>query len=171
MMGGELSINGTLAFARRLDGSGQLQTSGLSSLIDYENRNGTTSIRINMPYKTDRSIFANEDGKNNIVLFEGIGYLCTNKQSAPTMGELVTLAEKYKLPAFGIVIYSNNQIFPFVYVGKTQSMVAESACGSGSIALNILTGQQRIVQPTGKTIEVNHVKDRFTITAKVDMIR
>ncbi|MBI2599726.1 hypothetical protein HYW43_02270 [Candidatus Daviesbacteria bacterium] len=163
MMGKELSINGTLAFAKRLGGAGTLETSGLTTPISFRNYNGTTSISLELPYKRD----------GDKVLFEGIGYWCTDSALAPSASELLNLCIKYDLPAFGLAAYRGNQLFPFVYVLKTQSMVPETACGSGSIALSIVTNpnratyQTKIIQPGSQSIEILRSGNKFTITAKV----
>lgn len=159
MMGNELCINATVALASEKP-KGTLFTSGLTSQVNYSNAE-ETSIELDLPYKRI----------DNIVLFEGIGYLCTNKEIEVTKELLSDLARKYNLPAFGVILYNNEKIKPYVYVAETNSLFQETACGSGSIATSIVTGYEKIVQPTGNTISVKRVADKVVVTAKVTQIK
>lgn len=149
MMGGELCLNATLAFASTLKKSGKLATSGLKNPLPYSN-NKTTSIKIPLKSKQE----------NNVVLLEGIGFILYSKKEKAkiTKNELTKLCEKYKLPAFGGIIYDKNKILPYVYVAGVNSFVKETACGSGSVAFSIFSGKGKIVQPTGKTISIKNNK-------------
>jgi len=146
MMGGDLCINGTIAFASTLGSTGELSTSGLKNPIPYTNEGGTTSIRIPFSYKQE----------GNIVLLGGIGFIlyATKERSEIAKSELVSLSERYSLPAFGGIIYEDNHIIPYVYVAGVDSFVAETACGSGSIAFCIFSGVTEVIQPTGKSISI-----------------
>ena len=158
MMGGELCINSTLAFASTLGESGKLATSGLINPIPYFNLNNKTTIQIPVEYEK----------KDNIILLDGIGYiLFDNKdRSMVTKSELSNLCRKHHLPAFGGIIFDGNKITPYVFVESVDSFVKETACGSGSIAFSILSGCQNVIQPSGKTISVEK-KEFFEISAKV----
>jgi len=157
MMGNELSINGTLALASTLGKQGILYTSGFAGPVTYRNVNGKTCIKLSLSFKKE----------GNLALFEGIGYKCIKEELRFSKGQLAKLAKKYHLPAFGIVIYKNNKIKPIVYVKDTNSLVEETACGSGSIAINIITGIKKIKQPTGETILVSKKNKVFEICARV----
>jgi len=154
MMGGELCINATLAFASTLNKKGQLYASGINSPIDYINYANKTAI--NLPLKYKRA--------GNIILFEGIGFIITKKKIGRKV--LSKLCRKYGLPAFGVIDYNKNSIFPYVYVKKTSSFVKETACGSGSIAFSIFSGKRKIIQPTGKAIYVKLEKE-IKVSAQV----
>jgi len=151
MMGEELCINGTIALASQLSKKGKLFTSGIKEPVDYFNENGKTIIKIPTKYKRDE----------NIILFEGIGYkLIENKGGLEINKELVSkLADKYNLPAFGLIVYEKNKITPYIYVKEVDSFVKETACGSGSIAFSIFSRYNKIVQPTGESIYVKIGKD------------
>ncbi|MBI4918672.1 hypothetical protein HY837_01990 [archaeon] len=58
------------------------------------------------------------------------------------------------MPAFGAIIYQNNRITPYVFVSRVDSLVKETACGSGSVAFSLFSGKNKIIQPTGKAIFV-----------------
>ena len=156
MSGGELCINATLAFASTLKQKGILYTSGVKEPILYENKVNNTTIKIPLKYKKER----------NIILFEGIGFICSNRLK-PTKSILKFYCNKYNLPAFGLIKYNQVNITPYVYVKAINSFVKETACGSGSISYNIFSGRKRIIQPTGKIIKVNIKKDKIFVSAEV----
>lgn len=158
MMGNELSVNGTIALASTLKNkSGKLLTSGYRGLISYENQKKCTKIKLNIAYKKF----------DNTVLLEGIGFILVKDGNEVTKGYLSGFCTKYKLPAFGAIFYSKNKLIPCVYVKQTDSLFKETACGSASITLNILTGQQSIIQPTGQIINIKRTGEKFEISAQV----
>ena len=77
------------------------------------------------------------------------------------------MASKYKLPAFGGIIYNKNKIIPYVYVSEVGSYVRETACGSGSMAFNIFSGVEDVIQTTGQKIFIKKQKGCLEISAKV----
>lgn len=160
MMGNELSINSTFAFASQLEPQGFLYTSGITKIVNYQNTKDGTSITLNLPYKK----------KKTCIIFEGIGYYVSSKKISDLKPFLKKLCKKYTVPAFGLALVSKNRLIPYIYVKGTDSLIKETACGSGSIATSIITGYSKIIQPTGKIISVMQEKDKFTITAKVDKI-
>jgi len=159
MMGGELCINATLAFASTLDKNGKLATSGLKNPIPYSNKNGSTTIQIPFKFKKDK----------NVILLDGMGFILydTKEKSEIKKSELSDLSKKYNLPAFGGIIYEKNKIIPSVYVAGVNSFVKETACGSGSVAFCIFSGTKDVVQPTEKIISIRKKTEFFDITAKV----
>lgn len=165
MMGKELSINATLAFAKKLGNKGQLKTSGLSDEVGYYQEKGLTTIKVSLPYQT----FPERLG--TVVLFEGIGYLCSDKLLVPQESLIRDLWSKYNqkfnTPAFGLAIYRGNALEPYVYVRETDSLVPESACGSGSIAVSIVTGKRGIVQRTLERINILQRGNTFWVSASV----
>jgi hypothetical protein len=160
MAGDELCINATLAFAFQLSGKGVLFTSGIKEKVEFDNENKETLIKIPLKYHIE----------DNLVLFERIGFIFFENQRI-TKEFLSNLAEKYKLPAFGAIIYKKNKIVPYVYVKEVNSFVKETACGSGSIAFAILKGVKTIIQPTGEIISVKIIDDSIKIKAKVREIK
>jgi histidine racemase len=159
MMGGELCINATLAFASTLGKKGKLFASGIGESVYYENIKKKTTLKLPLKYKKEK----------NIILFNGIGFIINNQNVNKKI--LRKLSNKYKLPAFGAINYKRNKISPYVYVKQVGSFVRETACGSGSIAFSIFSGYNKIVQPTGKAIEVNINKNNVEIKAEVTRIR
>ncbi len=158
MMGEELCINATLALASTLNKNGKLVTSGLINPIHYLN-NGLTTIQIPFKFKKNK----------NVILLDGIGFiLCDIKEKSEIKkAELLGLAKKHNLPAFGGIVYNKNKIIPYIYVEKVNSFVKETACGSGSIAFSIFSGIKDIVQPTEKMISIKKRAGFFGVTAKV----
>lgn len=157
MMGNELCINAILALAYSLSGIGYLNTDGIKNPIQFTNKNGLT--RITLPLKYIRF--------DNLILFEGIGFYCTTNEIKPKKNDLVVLAKKYNLPAFGYAVYTNNILKPYVLVLDVNSFTLETACGSGSIATTIATGIKKVMQLSGETILVQLSENAVTVTAKV----
>lgn len=62
------------------------------------------------------------------------------------------------------------QLHPVVWVRAIDEMFYESSCGSGSIAVNAATGQQDIVQPSGKRIRVEKADDQTVLTSEMEVI-
>lgn len=161
MMGNELCVNGIIAVASQTASSANtVVASGIKNKIHCVNDESKTRIIFELPYEV----------KANIVIFEGIGFLCTADISVPSKSDLQALAREYSVPAFGIIAYTKNKISPWVYVEETDSLIQESACGSGSIALHLITGGKDIVQPTGEVISVMHEGDIFTVEANVQKL-
>ena len=157
MMGNELCINATIAFAHILEGDGKLQTSGLDSPVDFENTDNKTTIHLPIQYTK----------QGNVVLLSGIGFECSNGTENIGKDYVSALAEKYHMPAFGVAQFEGNKLTPWVYVKETDSLVKETACGSGSIAVSLTTGQDEIVQPTGESIFVRDNGNVILVSAKV----
>ncbi len=161
MMGGELSINGTLAFASTFGMRGAFYTSGVNSAVEFVNIDDLTIITLPLRYSIVQST----------VLFEGIGYIYMNESPQDKRLFLKDLARTYGLPAFGLLLYKNDVLYPTIYVRETDSCVEESACGSGSVALSLLTNCTEVLQPSGGIITINKDTEAFTISAKVVQIQ
>ncbi len=166
MMGNELSVNGTIAFAFSLGDEGELLTSGLgNSRVLYSNQKNKTTVQLPISPKII---------DDNIVLLNGIGYAVQKKSASA--GNFKNQAKKYceklDLPAFGLIEYVENRIYPTVYVKETDSLVKETACGSGSIAFCKYSGCSEVIQPSGEKISViiNEANNIITVCAKVKKI-
>ncbi len=158
MMGNELSINATLALAAMLSNkSGRLLSSGYKGFVQYENQKQYTKIRLSIAYEKF----------DNTALLNGIGYVFLKRNKQINKNYLSGLCSKYNLPAFGAIFYKKNRLIPYVYVKQTNSLFKETACGSASIVLNILTGKKFITQPTGEIITVEKNGNDFTISAEI----
>lgn len=68
--------------------------------------------------------------------------------------------------AAGIIYYEDNRIQPVVYVSPTNSLIWESACGSGSIAYSLLTGRNEITQPSGEKISIKTNSNNISISVE-----
>lgn len=162
MMGSELCINGTLAFASQLPSKrGLLQTSGIQKQIQYINSKTWTTIELPIQVSI----------KRGIVIFPGIGFLCSTKEMKVTKKLLSKYCETYSLPAFGVALYKDDQLTPYVYVKKTNSLFKETSCGSGSLAICLFTGLQKIRQLTGEYISVKIKRNSITISAQVKELK
>ena len=162
MMGGELCVNATIALASLGGSEGSLAVECIEDApIRYENAQGTTTVFLPLEYKL----------LENIVLFENIGYACTQIQEEVSKQTLSLLAERFNVPAFGSVFYKDSRIYPTVYVAATNSLCKETACGSGSVAVHIVTGAQKLMQPSGGVIEIEKLEGHtFVVRAHVSEI-
>ncbi|MCX6768101.1 MAG: hypothetical protein NTY90_05255 [Candidatus Micrarchaeota archaeon] len=161
MMGGELCVNASLAMAARLSHMrrlrGEFYASGVDGLVHYSCKGNMVSVR--MPLKFSK--------KGNYVVFKGIGFLVSKKSTGKiSRASLARLSRAYGVPAFGAIYYKKNAIFPVVYVAAVDSLMEETACGSGSIAFCIAKGINKVIQPTGEIISIK-TGPTITITAKV----
>ncbi len=151
MMGDELSINGLLAAAFLLNKSGKVND------LDFEIQESTVSLAF------PNSLVISVNRKANVVSLQGMtykvisGFVPKQNVSAQIKKTLQKLA--INSPASGIIFYQKNKIQPLVYVKATDSYVWENACGSGSLAAALITGEPDITQPSGQTIS-------FTFTSK-----
>ena len=105
------------------------------------------------------------------MLLEGIGYIYLKEKVKNKKKFLRNLCLKYGFPAFGIIYFQNNKIEPFVYVKETDSLFAETACGSGSIAFSIMSNKSKILQPTGEIITVFKKNNTFIVKAKITIFK
>jgi len=61
------------------------------------------------------------------------------------------------------------QINPVVWVREVDTLFYESACGSGSIAAALCTGERKILQPTGEYINIEIDGDRLITECEVEV--
>lgn len=168
MMGGELCVNATLAYARsKAVANGNIQILD-GQKVWFENDSEQTRIEINLPY-TQR--YANYNDCD-VILFESIGYEIgmTVSEAKRRKDQLSKNCIKFNLPAFGFIAKDRDRIRPLVYVAATRSMVWETSCGSGTIAYCIAKGAKKDVkQPTGESISVKQVgrSSLFIVSASV----
>jgi hypothetical protein len=159
MMGGELCVNALLALAFCSPvPRGIMHTASSLHPVSYTQKGSQTVVELMLPYSKEDSL----------VLFEGIGYVCTQDAFVPPKEVFHDLTVQHNVPAFGFVTYdSHSCIVPVVYVAQTQSLIHETACGSGSIALFLATGITEVMQPTGEYIRVLKKGDVFLVEAAV----
>ncbi len=171
MMGGELCINALLAYARLLKSSGQEILIHDSSCVAAASQLHS-EIRLALPFD------AAKKGDDLYVLFDALGY-CVSQDPLASKGKrrlLEAAAEEYQRPAFGYVHIGAWGIRPTVYVREVDSLVDETACGSGSVAAYLYafgtnTGVvSNIYQPSGQPITIKRLsgsEPTFQISAKV----
>ncbi len=166
MMGNELSIIGTLAAgAWLLEILNQSQvlliTSGLKQLVEVKKQR--QGLFLTLPNSIIRSV----NKSKCLVQLSGITFrlICGLRNSKILKPiEKSWLEERAQLsPASGIIFYDQQSIQPVVYVKATRSLVWESACGSGSLALFALTGLKLIKQPSGATLQISSQDDKLQV--------
>lgn len=168
MMGGELSLNGTLAGLYAISlayGSmpASVRLDGLNLNVSGVMYPGRISTRF------PASIIKHRFGP--LVVLQGISYLVLSVQ---TRSQTVGLWQKAVLqilslinPAGGIIYSTRGTITPLIYVRKTRSYVWENACGSGSLAYALVSGRTSVKQPSGSVIEFTLNNSYITVTSTV----
>ena len=76
--------------------------------------------------------------------------------------------------AVGVIWYrrinGGVKINPVIWVKARDSLIYEEACGSGSIATSIVTGNEEIRQPTGELIRVQASADGIRIASQMRLV-
>jgi len=185
MMGGEISINATLSLvfilAKKLKKKEfYLDLSGYPNLIQCQMVNNQPEIILKQKIKNNLMKLRVAGAKQLIKLVDlgGIAYFLIDKNlySKPLdyLEEFARVKKQVKKiplpPAWGIIFYQQNKIQPIVYVKATNSVVAEKACGSGSLAFAVAENYQNIIQPSGKIIKVRKNKNNISISGKAKLI-
>lgn len=162
MMGGELSINGLLAAAILVKGSTKIN--GLNFIVKQN------IVSLTFP----SSLIIKVNNKSKIVALKGITYQVISGLSAnekvSNKNKLYLKKLSLRSPASGLIYCQDNQIQPLIYVKATNSYIWERACGSGSLAYSLVTGNRVVVQPAGSTISFKITKDIITVTTTVKEI-
>ncbi|MBL7158877.1 hypothetical protein ISS85_00155 [Candidatus Microgenomates bacterium] len=177
MMGGELSINATLAFgyylAQKLKrNSLKLKTSGLSDSVKFQKtKNNASSILLSIP-----GIKKSRVNGFDFVDLKGIAYFVIKKSFAKKdyLSAFKTIKKRFgqtiKQKAWGVIFYNKNSICPIVYVKDTNTIVEENACGSGSLAFYLIKGKEKITQSSGQIMQIKKRGNVFAIKGQVRII-
>jgi histidine racemase len=204
MAGGEFCGNATRALGYYLlegkDGTISLRISGANSPLVVSVIKGMSQTE--MPIINDPACVQSLDKGIFLVHLEGITHLVlepTSKQAEQIVSldnidnqkmAARELLEKYKLmehPASGVMALSKRKneisMLPYVYVKAVDTFYAETACGSGSVAVGLVLAKQRqsslkklgIYQPSGKNIfvDVDFIENRFvgaSISGEVEIL-
>lgn len=161
-MGNELCINGSLAGAF-LTIDPKIEISGLNKLVRFTKENGSISGKFPINLLINKT--------QNLIQLTGIVYIISNNKKLTNKNSLSKLANKYSVPASGIISYEENKIKPLIYVKDTDSLVWENACGSGSLAYSIFSGFKKIKQPSNKFIEIERDERYFTIKVDAKIVK
>ncbi len=141
MMGGEFCGNAARSFGYVLCSEQEkdhckIEISGtreqLEIICDLDR--STSAAQMPMP---ERLEMVSEDGENfyPLVISRGITHLVVidrEPDEAFTRRMIDLYGKKYS--AFGVLYVKEDKLTPFVYVAGTDTFVAESSCGSGSLA-------------------------------------
>ncbi|MDR3215200.1 MAG: hypothetical protein LBT75_02860 [Bacilli bacterium] len=116
----------------------QVEVSGSNEILNVEisHNPARATVEVSKPLSIENII--NHQKTYPLVVFEGIAHLIIEDKEAnqKEINELLSLIdENYPNDAYGILYYNNNTIDPHVYVKATNSLVNESSCGSGAIAV------------------------------------
>ena len=179
MMGGEFCGNACRALAATAHlqegapAEGTILCSGMESAITYKitlHDSGATDSRIDFPLATEQFRIREVENNMHIVDMPGISHVLLDEQSYPLTSDPLwsasILRKRYLLEsqAVGVIWYAKIpyaeqdlfRIIPVVWVKNTNSTHAESACGSGTLALALFLQQLQNKdgkQPDKKTPE------------------
>ncbi len=167
MMGGEFCGNAARSFGYMLCSESEkdhckIEISGtreqLEVICDLER--STSAAQMPMPEKME---MISDDGENfyPLVISRGITHLIAVDQD-PDEAFVGRIISKYgkDYSALGVQFVKGDQLTPFVYVCGTDTVVAESSCGSGSLAAAWYLSRDKedgfhtftFVQPGGEVI-------------------
>lgn len=177
MMGGELSLLGTLTFGYWLSLQGCTQkrtslcfrTSAMKSGVKFKNCGKDYGmITFYLP-----KIKVSKIDNFGFVDLGNIAYLLLPQKVSSFEADFNKYRKKINRDAWGIVYYQKNRIWPFIYVEKNGIVLEkrlENACGSGSLAYFLISGQKKIIQPSGQVLEIKKLGNRFSLKGKVKII-
>ncbi len=173
MMGGEFCGNASRAYAyfklSENESSGthnvKIEISGALSPVDvYVDLDAGTAYT-DMPLPLELYDFYFEGHNYPLVCMEGIVHLIVRGTDADAdfaCRAIAAICEKFNPEACGVQFLNCCQMTPYVFVRESNSLVAESSCGSGSVAAAWYMGlredrsEYELVQPGG------------TITVRID---
>ncbi len=175
MMSGELSILGTLAFGYYLCsefGKKCYSASGVNGFVRSSCQKSEVTIALDVQYKKSRI-----EGLDFVDLGE-IAYFVIPYSKRNFLSLFENFRKRFGTSvgknAWGVVFYKENRIWPVVYVedqtGSVLEKRLESACGSGSLAFYLVTGNNKVIQPSGKMIEIKKKSSKFQISGKVEIL-
>lgn len=186
MMGGEISLNATLSLvfilAKKVaQKKFSLELSGYPSLVRCQMTKNWPEI-ILKPLKKIKKVklkINNSIQSIKLVNLGGIAYFIIDEN---LYSKKLNYQKEFKKirnqvrniifpQAWGIIFYQQNKIQPLVYVVKTNSLVNENACGSGSLAFSLAENYEEVLQPSGKIIKVRKIKNKVSISGEAKLIR
>jgi len=194
MMGGELCVNGlrsaaTVVASQTAKTNLRLASSGTDEVFEFVSipQKGAwyTSISLNL----NPRIKLLAEG-TFLVHLDGISHLLCEfapEVNVDALNVFAELRQRYDselatLPAFGIIPFQRRkdgyEIFPVVYVRETDTIIPETGCGSGSVALALSMidgdGSCSIFQPSGRPYQIDVTSEAkrtmVTLGSDVDVL-
>lgn len=194
MMGGELCVNGlrsaaTVVASQTAKTNLRLASSGTDEVFEFVSvpQKGAyyTSITLNLNPRikllTEGTLLVHLDGISHL--------LCefAPEATVESLNVFAELRQRYDselamLPAFGIIPFQRRkdgyEIFPVVYVRETDTVIPETGCGSGSVALALSmtegNGSCSVFQPSGCPYQVDVTREAkrtlVTLGSDVDVL-
>lgn len=186
MMGGEFCGNASRSFGlylgKKMDLKGRqslmVHVSGASDpvevIVDVDESRAEIGLG---PAKAIETISIG-DQTYPVIILEGIIHTILGgvKEDPDLVGMVLKEVQaKYQEEAYGVLFFDEEKSFmvPYVYVGPTASLIRESSCGSGTLAMGYYLNHednpdfsQVIYQPGGQ-IEVKADKAKKDLTYKI----
>ncbi|MFV0498103.1 MAG: hypothetical protein ACK5L0_08070 [Candidatus Fimivivens sp.] len=148
MMGGEFCGNATRSYGYLLSAllpnnpsAVQVEISGFNSPLSVKIDREHGRCETQMPLPTGRSTIEFEGEAFDAIHFDGIIHTIvpgTARSQHFVNGLFAAAKGAVNSSAYGIMFLDGDNMTPVVYVGETDSMVWESSCGSGSMAVAAL---------------------------------
>lgn len=147
MMGGEFCGNATRSFGYLLSMLSEKQEqevwvdvsgSDRQLKVEVDLEKGAARTQMPLPMGIKEIMVQNEHF--SMIVFEGICHIIVNSapKSQEFVDEVIEQAKKVCVcDAYGVMFLQGNEMTPVVYVESTTSMVWESSCGSGSMAVAV----------------------------------
>ena len=147
MAGGEFCANAARALGFYAtggnDGNIRLNVSGASEPLSCTVQGGFSAIDFDLSGELQARVRPNDDG-SCLVDLDGITHVVVPERAVSEISQTAAMAlicqyELDRLPACGVIFLhgpetAEQEIVPYVYVRATGSFVAETACGSGTLA-------------------------------------
>ncbi len=179
IMVGQLCINAmrSLAFwinERFGEKKFELESSGTKKTFTMEIENWV-SISLEKNYQIKKI-----DEKLILIELEGISHFVqtiekTKWDEAKFRNQFIKMQKEYLSlfqtnPAIGLILVDEfNKIYPLIFVKDTNSLIFESACGSGTLAAFIANKKSIncFIQPSGYPYFVEEKEDKFVLKSNV----
>jgi diaminopimelate epimerase len=186
MMGGEFCGNALRSAAainsiKTNSSNVQLESSGTENIFDLlcqKQSNTNVDVTLTIPITSKVRTLKN---KNMLVELEGIAFILVKRDKPCSEREALKLFDKFipdiiDQPAFGVVPYWQEDdcyaIAPVITVSETGTIIPESACGSGSIALTLGLDWNSLTvkQPSGCLYTICRNGDQISLSSPVRLL-
>lgn len=154
MMGGEFCGNATRSYGYLLStllpdhpSEVQVEISGADHplVVKIDKEHGRCETQ--MPLPTGKAIIEFEGEAFDAICFDGIVHIIVpgaSRGQAFVDGLLAAVISEIESSAYGIMFLEGDRMTPVVYVCETDSLMWESSCGSGSMAVAALGAMTQI---------------------------
>ena len=182
MMGGEFCGNATRAaavlFADFKSSTIKFKTSGFDGIVDTDVKKISESLwEVRSTFPNYKYTIAKDTWREQPISIVGLGGIThivikqkSTKDAVLVSRQIITRFAP-DAAACGVIWLDEDRIRPIVYVKEVDTLFDETACGSGSMAVALTTEIKRVVQPTGKIIEVGIDGRDISLSSEISLVR